>query len=106
MPSLPTTAISAAAPFSMTYSSETMAVVGKYTWVKVAPDSYTTWERGIPTESRCGNQRSLTEDGSADNKKFLPRSRKSMIRPLGIPQQRYSHYSAQCCRADSNRFVR
>jgi hypothetical protein len=29
MPSLPTTAISADAPFSITYSSETMAVVGK-----------------------------------------------------------------------------
>ena len=29
MPSLPTTAISAEAPFSITYSSETMAVVGK-----------------------------------------------------------------------------
>ena len=29
MPSLPTTAISAEAPSSMTYSKETMAVVGK-----------------------------------------------------------------------------
>ena len=29
IPSLPTTAISAEAPFSMTYSSEIMAVVGK-----------------------------------------------------------------------------
>ena len=39
MPSLPTTAISAAAPFSITYSSETMADVGKYTWLSVSPDS-------------------------------------------------------------------
>jgi hypothetical protein len=31
MPSLPTTAISADAPSSMTYSNETMDVVGKYT---------------------------------------------------------------------------
>ena len=39
MPSLPTTAISAEAPFSITYSSETMAVVGKYTWLSWLPDS-------------------------------------------------------------------
>jgi len=38
-PSLPTTAISADAPFSMTYSNETIAVVGKYTWLIVSPDS-------------------------------------------------------------------
>jgi hypothetical protein len=30
-PSLPTTAISAESPFAMTYRSETMQVVGKYT---------------------------------------------------------------------------
>jgi hypothetical protein len=90
MPSLPTTAISADAPFSMTYSSETMAVVGKYTWVNVAPDSYTTWERGSSTDSRCGNQRSPTEAGSADNKKFLRRSRESMIGPPGNSRQSHS----------------
>ena len=39
MPSLPTTAISADAPSSITYSSETIEVVGKYTWLKVLPDS-------------------------------------------------------------------
>jgi hypothetical protein len=38
-PSLPTTAISADAPFSITYNRETMAVVGKYTWLSVSPDS-------------------------------------------------------------------
>ena len=31
IPSLPTMAISADSPFSVTYSSETMVVVGKYT---------------------------------------------------------------------------
>jgi hypothetical protein len=41
-PSWPTTAISAEAPFSITYSSETMALVGKYTWFMVVPDSYST----------------------------------------------------------------
>ena len=41
-PSLPTTAISADAPLSVTYSSATMAVVGKYTWLGVLPDSYST----------------------------------------------------------------
>jgi len=38
-PSLPTTAISADEPFSITYSSETIALVGKYTWPSVRPDS-------------------------------------------------------------------
>src|SRR6202035_1644698 len=98
MPSLPTTAISADAPFSITYSSETIAVVGKYTWVNVAPDSYTTWERGSSTDSRCGIQRSLTEVGSADNKKFFPRSRKSMIAASLATRRRViplCHHSAQ-----------
>ena len=57
MPSLPTTAISAEAPFSITYSSETMAVVGKYTWLKVRPDSYSTCPSGISTGSSSGSQR-------------------------------------------------
>ena len=39
MPSLPTTAISAEAPFDMTYRREMIAVVGKYTWSSAAPDS-------------------------------------------------------------------
>ncbi len=39
MPSLPTTAISADAPFSITYSNDTIAVVGKYTWLSGLPDS-------------------------------------------------------------------
>ena len=39
MPSRPTTAISAEAPSSIKYSSETIAVVGKYTWLMVLPDS-------------------------------------------------------------------
>ena len=42
MPSKPTTAISAEAPFSITYSKETMAEVGKYTWLRVEPASYKT----------------------------------------------------------------
>src|ERR1700686_154104 len=70
IPSLPTTAISADAPFSMTYSSETMEVVGKYTWLSVPPDSYSTPPRGIWTDSSCGSQRSCTEGGSAANKWF------------------------------------
>jgi len=41
-PSLPTTAISAEEPSSITYNSETMALMGKYTWAILAPDSYST----------------------------------------------------------------
>ena len=51
MPSLPTTAISAEAPSSITYSNDTMAVVGKYTWLSVLPDSYSTWPSANSTAS-------------------------------------------------------
>jgi hypothetical protein len=39
IPSRPTTAISAEDPFSITYSSDTIEVVGKYTCVNLLPDS-------------------------------------------------------------------
>ena len=39
MPSLPTTAISAAAPSFITLSSDTMPLVGKYTWPCSPSDS-------------------------------------------------------------------
>jgi hypothetical protein len=38
MPSL-TTGISSEEPFSLTYSSQTIAVVGKYKWLNVLQDS-------------------------------------------------------------------
>jgi hypothetical protein len=38
-PSLPVTAISVEAPFSRTYSSDTMLSIGKYTKPCVPPDS-------------------------------------------------------------------
>ena len=70
MPSLPTTAISAEAPSSITYSSETMAVVGKYTWLSVTPDSYSTWPSGSSTGSSCGSQRCHSAGGSAASRWF------------------------------------
>ena len=70
-PSLPTTAISADAPSSITYSSETMAVVGKYTWLSVRPDSYSTWPSGISTGSSCGSQRCRSAGGSAASRWFV-----------------------------------
>src|ERR1700722_19743689 len=73
-----------------------MAVVGKYTWLKTAPDSYTTWESGISTDSRCGNQWSLTGPGSADSNKFFSTSRESTIRAsLAIAGKPASYHSAQ-----------
>src|SRR5688500_11705881 len=63
-PSLPTTAISAEAPFSSRYSSETMQVVGRYTYGRSRPDSYTTSPRPSATGCRC----SLMRFSSADDK--------------------------------------
>ena len=71
MPSLPTTAISAEAPLSIAYSSETTAVVGKTTCVIVSPDSYSTWPSGISTHSNCGSQRCHSASGSAANRRFF-----------------------------------
>ncbi len=68
MPSWPTTAISAEAPFSITYSSDTIASVGKYTWLSVRPDSYSTWPSGIDVGSRCGDRRCHSASGSAANR--------------------------------------
>src|ERR1700677_233271 len=70
MPSLPTTAISAEAPFSITYKRETIAVVGKYTWLKVPPDSYSTDPKGISTDSRRGIQRCASVGGKAPSRWF------------------------------------
>src|ERR1039458_3218447 len=50
-PSFPTTAISADAPSSMTYSSDTMVSVGKYTWRRTPPDSYRTLPSGRALQS-------------------------------------------------------
>ena len=40
-----------------------MAVVGKYTWLSVPPDSYNTDPSGISTDSRSGSQRCEGEVG-------------------------------------------
>ena len=50
-----TTAISAEAPSSITYSSDTMEVVEKYTWVMAMPDSYNTSPSGMSTGSSAGS---------------------------------------------------
>ena len=71
MPSKPTTAISAEAPFSITYNSETMAVVGKYTWLSVSPGSYSTFPSGKSTASSCGCQRLHSSGGSAASSWFF-----------------------------------
>ncbi len=71
IPSSPTRAISADAPFSMTWSSETMAVVGKYTWLNLAPDSCSESPRPNTTGSSCGCHRSHSGRGKAANKRFL-----------------------------------
>ena len=71
MPSLPTIAISAEAPFSNTYNIDTMEVVGKYTWLSVVPDSYNTCPSGIPTHSRYGNQRCQSGSGNAASSWFF-----------------------------------
>ena len=68
IPSLPTTAISAEAPSSITYSSETMEVVGKYTWLSVVPDSYSTCPKGMSTDWSSGSQRCHSASGNAANK--------------------------------------
>ena len=69
-PSLPTTAISAEAPSSITYSSDTIAVVGKYTWLSFAPDSYSDLPSGMTTGSRCGCQRAHSASGRAASRWF------------------------------------
>ncbi len=71
MPSFPTTAIYADAPFSMTYSSDTMEVTGKYTWLSVPPDSYSTPPRGIWTDSNCGSRRACMEGGQGGEQVIL-----------------------------------
>ncbi|MCY1557931.1 hypothetical protein D9M68_948230 [compost metagenome] len=50
-PSLPTVANSAQAPLAVRLSSDTMADVGKYTWFRSLPDSYSTWPSGMLTNS-------------------------------------------------------
>ncbi len=81
-PSLPTTASSADAPFSITYSSETMAVVGKYTCDSSSPDSYSTRPSGSSTASSCGCQRAHSDGGSAASNWFcLASGRKCMATP-------------------------
>src|ERR1700689_827839 len=84
MPSLPTTAISADAPLSITYSSETIAVVGKYTCVNVPPDSYRTSPSGMSTDSSCGSQGRRSASGSAASNRFLC---SSDIKGIHIPQR-------------------
>ena len=64
-PSFPVTAISAEAPLCMTYSSEMMAVVGKYTCVSRPPGSYRIHPRGMSTGSRSGAQRCQSASGNA-----------------------------------------
>ncbi|MDT4864149.1 hypothetical protein FQZ97_988970 [compost metagenome] len=56
-PSFPTTAISAEAPLSITDSKETMALIGKYTWLILLPDSWSTWPSGRSTASSSGAMR-------------------------------------------------
>ena len=82
MPSLPTTAISAEAPSSITYSSETMAVVGRYTWATLLPDSKSTWPSGISTGSSCGNQCARSASGSARSSRFCSGS---TVKTTGTP---------------------
>ena len=45
-----------------------MAVVGKYTWLSVRPDSYSTWPSGMSTHSSIGNQRCASASGKAASK--------------------------------------
>ncbi|MCY1537482.1 hypothetical protein D9M68_729770 [compost metagenome] len=52
MPSLPTAATSTVAPSSIVETSETTAVVGKYTWRKLEPASNKVLQAGISTHSR------------------------------------------------------
>ncbi len=48
-----------------------MEVVGKYTWLRVLPDSYTTWPSGMSTHSSCGNQRWNSASGRAASNSFF-----------------------------------
>jgi hypothetical protein len=64
MPSLPTTAISADAPSASMYSSETIAVVGKYTARCRVPDSYRT----LPSSSGTSLRLELTRSKSSPDK--------------------------------------
>ena len=91
MPSLPTTAISAEAPFPISYNSETIAEVGKYTWLRVLPDSYSTCPSGISTHSSCGNQRCHSASGSAASRRFCYPSIGNAVR---------TYYKVRC-RTDS-----
>jgi hypothetical protein len=50
------TAISVVAPSSITYSRETMAVVGKYTYSSLLPYSNSSLPKGSGTSSRCSNR--------------------------------------------------
>jgi hypothetical protein len=61
---------SAEAPFSITYSRDTMEVVGKYTCLSVPPDSYRTDPKGISTDSRSGSQRAASAGGNAAIRRF------------------------------------
>jgi len=70
---LPTTAISADAPSSITYSSDTIDVVGKYTWVIATPDSYSTWPSLISTGSSSGQPALPLGIGQRREQTVLPR---------------------------------
>ena len=70
MPSLPTAADPAVLPFSIRYSSDTSAVVGRITWVSRSPASYSTWPKGMSKGARCGCQRCQVSSGRAASNRF------------------------------------
>jgi hypothetical protein len=86
---------SADAPFSITYNRETMAVVGKYTWLSVAPDSYSARPSGKSTDSGFGNQRSQSEAGRLANSPS-PSLRDIRLSPVKLGS---SEWDGLCCGA-------
>ena len=95
-PSNPTTAISADAPLSVTYSKDTMEVVGKYTCDSTDPDSYSTCPKGISTASRCGNQCWYSASGKDASRWFWRGSLAALVRDLeGIKKESLVGVDAQ-----------
>jgi hypothetical protein len=64
-------------PFSMTYSSETMEVVGKYTWPKVLPDLQSKhFGPAAWTHSSCGKTPPLgVRQNSESNFSWISRNK-------------------------------
>src|SRR5450631_3232789 len=87
-----------------------MAVVGKWTWLSVAPDSYSTSPKGIFTGSSCGSHRCHSMSGSAARSRFFREPFKVGITAFhfGLARRKFDDYASpgHSIRLQSGLYVR